>query len=92
MAQNTLPNGDFAGLTTSQVKALLSAIATQCNTVSQVCSTHAMDYDGGDPAGLGNIFRTLEMMTSTIGALADRPLGGGCVGDVAQWHCGPNFT
>jgi hypothetical protein len=82
-------NGDFAGLTTAQVKTVLSAIATQALTISQVCSAHAMEHDADE---MGNVFRTLEMMVSTLGSLADRPLGGGCVGDVAAWHCGPNFA
>ena len=70
-------------------KTVLSAIATQANTLAQLCSNQAMIHDDDE---MGNVFRTLEMMVSTIGALADRPLGGQCVGDIAQWHCGPNFA
>lgn len=89
MATSYSTNGDFAGLTTTQVKNVLSAIATQANTISQVCAERAMDHDDNE---MGNVFRTLEMMVSSLGALADRPLGGGCVGDIADWHCGPFFA
>jgi len=81
-------NGDFAVLTARRVKNVLSAIATQSNTLSQLCSDQALVHDDDE---MGNIFRSIEVLVSTIGALADRPLGDGCVGDIADWHCGPNF-
>ena len=85
----TNSTNDFAGLTTAQVKTLLSAIATQCNTLSQICAEHALAHDADE---MGNVFRSLDMMLCTVGALADRPLGGECVGGIANWHCGPNFA
>jgi len=89
MANSDSTNGDFAGLTNAQVKDLLSTIATQAHTLSEICATHAETYDSDE---LGNTFRSLDMMLCTIGALADKPLGGDCVGSIADWHCGPNFS
>lgn len=89
MADSDSTNGDFAGLTNTQVKTVLSTIATHANTLSQICTDHAMTHDADE---MGNVFRSLEMMLCTIGALADKPLGAKCVGDVADWHCGPTFS
>jgi hypothetical protein len=89
MANSDSTNGDFAGLTTAQVKAILSTIATQANTLSEICLSHAEQHDNAE---LGTVFRSLDMMLCSIGALADKPLGGQCVGSDADWHCGPNFS
>ena len=88
MTASNSTNGDFAGLTAAQVKTVLSTIATQANTLRQICCAHSVEHDSNE---MGNVFRSLDMMLSNIGALADTPLGGECVGNLADWHCGPNF-
>lgn len=88
MVTNNSTNGDFSGLSVDQVRLLLEVIATKANIASQICTQHAHDQDD---SALGNVFRALESMLCTIGALADKPIGGNCVGDDADWHAGPFF-
>ena len=88
MGTSNSTNDNFDGLSVEQVKLLLETIATKANTASQICTHHAHTQDSNE---LGNVFRALDSMLCTIGALADKPLGGMCVGTIADWHCGPNF-
>ena len=88
MADSDSTNGDFAGLSVEQVKLLLETIATNVNTMTQICDHQAHIQDSNE---LGNVFRGLSMMLSGVGALADRPLGGECVGGLGDWLIGPNF-
>ena len=89
MATETLPAGDFEGMTVGQVKLMLEKLATDALTVAQLCDRHAYEHDSNDT---GNTFRGLGMMVRSIGLMADRAIGGECVGDVGDWLVGPSFS
>lgn len=90
MATNTLPveSGRFAGLTDDQVLMLFEKIAITANLMAEICRDKAEEFGEHDAA---LTFHALDTMLSGVGAMADMPSGGGCVGGFADWMLGPNF-
>lgn len=79
----------FSGLTDDQVLQLFAQIASTANLMCDICRTKA-DEHGGDDAAL--TFHALDAMLRGVGAMADMPSGGDCVGGFADWVVGPLFN
>ena len=90
MATNTLPAGadKFSGLSDDQVLSLFEKIATTVNLMADICREKAEEY-GEHEAAL--TFHALDTMLNGVGALADLPTGGTCVGSFTDWMVGPSF-
>lgn len=90
MATNTLPvgSGRFAGLTDDQVLMLFGKIATTANLMAEICRGKAEEFGEHDVA---LTLHALDTMLSGVGAMADMPSGGDCVGGFADWMLGPCF-
>ena len=92
-----LPDGElaqsksnkFSGYTEDQVLQLLEQIATNANTVASICRAESMNAGTSD---LADTLNSLQCMAEVIGALADAPTGGQCVGSFTDWFCGPHFN
>lgn len=91
MATDTLPAGadKFSGLSDDQVLSLFEKIATTANLMAEICRDKAEEF-GGHEAAL--TFHALDTMLCGVGALADLPTGGNCVGGFADWMVGPMFN
>ena len=91
MATNTLPAraGKFAGLNDDQVLSLFERIATTANLMSEICRDKANEYGQHDAA---STLHALDTMLRGVGALADMPSGGQCIGGFADWMVGPCFA
>ncbi len=81
-------NRRFSGLTDEQVLRLLCQIASTVNLMSEICREKAEEFGEQDMA---YTFHALDTMLCGVGALADMPSGGDCVGGFAEWMCGPLF-
>lgn len=79
----------FNGLTPEQVSCLLERIASSLNLASEICGNESVKHGRSETA---LAFEAMSLMLSSIGALADLPLGGDVAGDFASWMCGPNFN
>lgn len=91
MATDTLPvDADkFSGLTDDQVLSVFKKIATTVNLMADICREKAEEY-GDHEASL--TFHALDTMLNGVGALADLPTGGTCVGSFTDWMVGPLFN
>lgn len=89
MANETLTAGRFAGLTDAQVLGVFNQIASTVNLMASICRDKAEEVGTHDSA---NIFHALATMLCGVGALADIPGGGHCVGDFTDWMLGPLFN
>ena len=86
-AMSTKPK--FAGLSDAQVLSLFEQIATTLNLLASMCREKG-EALGGHDAALA--FFAMENMLCGVGALADMPTGGNCVGSFADWMVGPLFN
>lgn len=82
-------NPKFAGLTEDQVLQLCGQIASTANLMADICRDKAEEH-GSQP--VSTTFHALATMLCGIGALADMPSGGNCVGTFADWMVGPLFN
>lgn len=89
MATDTLHATKFAGLTDKQVLQLFERIATTANLMADICRDKAEEF-GEHEAAL--TFHALDTMLNGVGALADLPTGGTCVGSFTDWMVGPLFN
>ena len=91
MATDTLPapSGRFAGLTDDQVMMLFGKIASTANLMAEICRDKAEEFGENDVA---TTFHALDTMLLGIGAMADMPSDGDCVGGFADWMVGPLFN
>ena len=91
MAINTLTAAadKFAGLSDDQVLKLFEKIATTVNLMAEICRDKGEEF-GEHEAAL--TFHALDAMLCGVGALADLPTGGNCVGGFADWMVGPVFN
>lgn len=91
MATDTLPagTGRFSGLTDDQVLRLFEKIATTANLMAEICRDKAEEFGEKDVA---LTLHALNVMLSGIGAMADMPSGGACVGGFSDWMMGPLFN
>ena len=92
MATDTLPapSGRFSGLTDDQVRMLFEKIATTANLMAEICRDKADEH--GDHEDVAQTLHILETMLCGVGAMADIPTGGDCVGGLADWMVGPLFN
>ena len=82
-------NHKFSGLSDEQVLQLFEKIASTVDLMSTICLEKA-DEHGGDQIAF--TFHALDTMLRSVGAMADMPTGGNCVGNFAAWMVGPNFN
>lgn len=78
----------FAGLTDQQVLQLFESIATKANLMAEICRLEAQRNSEDE---IAYVFHVLDNMLCGLGAMADLPTGGECVGDFAAWMVGPLF-
>lgn len=79
----------FAGLSDAQVLSLFEQIATTSNLMAEMCREKAEELGEHDAA---LTFHALDTMLRGVGAMADMPTGGNCVGSFADWMVGPLFN
>lgn len=89
MATKTVPASKFSGLTDAQVLMLFGQIATTAHLLASICREKAEEFGGHDSA---LTFHALDTMLLGVGAMADMPSGGDCVGSFADWMLGPLFN
>jgi hypothetical protein len=83
------PNLKFSGLTDEQVLQLFEQIASTVDLMSSICREKADEHGNNQ---ITSTFHALDTMLRGVGAMADMPTGGNCVGDFAAWMVGPNFN
>ncbi len=89
MATKTLTAVRFDGLTDDQVLKLFGQIATTVNLVASICRDKADEFGDHDSA---LTFHALDTMLCGVGAMADLPSAGNCVGGFTDWMLGPLFN
>ena len=89
MATKTLTAGRFDDLTDAQVLGLFERIASTVNLMAEICREKAEEVGTHDSV---NTFHALDTMLRGVGAMADIPGGGHCVGDFTDWMLGPLFN
>lgn len=89
MATRTLSADRFSGLSDEQVSKLFGQIASTVNLLAAICRDKAEEVGTHDSA---LTFHALDTMLLGVGALADMPSGGDCVGSFADWMVGPLFN
>ena len=82
-------NPKFSGLTDAQVIQLFERIASTIELMSSICREKAEEHGERDVA---LTFHALDTMLRSVGALADMPTGGNCVGSFSDWILGPYFN
>jgi hypothetical protein len=81
-------NPKFAGITDGQILQLFETIATQANLMANICRLEAQRNSEHE---IAFVLHAFDSMLRSIGAMADIPTGGDCVGDFAAWMVGPLF-
>jgi hypothetical protein len=89
MATKTLTASRFAGLTDDQVRMVFEQIATTVNLMAEICRDKA-EAMGEHESAL--TFHALDTMLRGVGAIADLPTDGNCVGSFSDWMLGPVFN
>lgn len=81
------------GRTAAQIESIFEQIASYANTLARTqIKVSQIINEGGDEFYLQNFIDACHIITTTIGALAERAAGGGTIlGDVEDWHCGPLY-
>ena len=79
----------FSGLTDEQVMRLFEQIASTVDLMATICRMKAEEHGTEDVV---YTFHALSTMLAGVGAMADMPSSGGCVGSFAEWIVGPSFN